>query len=45
MYDALNTKFREMKLRKDPACPTCGEGVKPESIELIDYQQFCNVSL
>jgi len=43
IYDALNSKFREMKLRRDPACPTCGEGVKPESIELIDYQAFCNV--
>lgn len=45
IYDALGAKFREMKLRRDPTCPTCGEGVKPESIELIDYQQFCNVSL
>jgi molybdopterin/thiamine biosynthesis adenylyltransferase/rhodanese-related sulfurtransferase len=44
-YDALATKFREMKLRQDPACPTCGEGVTPESIELIDYQAFCNVSI
>ena len=45
LYDALNSKFREMKLRRDPACPTCGEGVKPESIELIDYQAFCNVQI
>ena len=45
MYDALAAKFREMKLRRDPACPTCGEGVKPESIELIDYQAFCNVQI
>lgn len=45
MYDALATKFREMKLRRDPACPTCGEGVKPESIELIDYQAFCNITI
>jgi molybdopterin/thiamine biosynthesis adenylyltransferase/rhodanese-related sulfurtransferase len=45
MYDALGAKFREMKLRRDPTCPTCGEGVKPESIELIDYQAFCNVTL
>jgi molybdopterin/thiamine biosynthesis adenylyltransferase/rhodanese-related sulfurtransferase len=45
IYDALAAKFREMKLRRDPACPTCGEGVKPESIELIDYQQFCNVTI
>jgi molybdopterin/thiamine biosynthesis adenylyltransferase/rhodanese-related sulfurtransferase len=43
MFDALGLKFREMKLRRDPTCPTCGEGVKPENIELIDYQEFCNV--
>ena len=44
-FDALATKFREMKLRQDPSCPTCGVGVVPENIELIDYQAFCNVSL
>ena len=44
MYDALGTKFREMKLRRDPSCPTCGEGVKPEDIQLIDYEQFCSVN-
>jgi molybdopterin/thiamine biosynthesis adenylyltransferase/rhodanese-related sulfurtransferase len=43
MFDALATRFREMKLRRDPKCPTCGEGVKPEDIQLIDYEQFCNV--
>lgn len=43
MYDALATKFREMKLRRDPRCPTCGEGVDPGKIQLIDYEQFCNV--
>ncbi len=45
MFDALGTKFRELKLRRDPTCPTCGEGVKPENIQLIDYQEFCNVRL
>jgi molybdopterin/thiamine biosynthesis adenylyltransferase/rhodanese-related sulfurtransferase len=45
MFDALGLKFREMKLRRDPTCPTCGEGVKPENIQLIDYQEFCNVRL
>ncbi len=45
MFDALGLKFRELKLRKDPACPTCGEGIKPENIELIDYQEFCNVRI
>jgi molybdopterin/thiamine biosynthesis adenylyltransferase len=44
-FDALATKFREMKLRQDPSCPTCGVGVQPENIELIDYQAFCNVTI
>jgi molybdopterin/thiamine biosynthesis adenylyltransferase/rhodanese-related sulfurtransferase len=43
MYDAMATKFREMKLRRDPKCPTCGEGVDRSKIELIDYEQFCSV--
>jgi molybdopterin/thiamine biosynthesis adenylyltransferase/rhodanese-related sulfurtransferase len=43
MFDALKTKFRELKLRRDPHCPTCGEGVDPAKIELIDYEQFCAV--
>jgi molybdopterin/thiamine biosynthesis adenylyltransferase/rhodanese-related sulfurtransferase len=41
VYDALKTRFRELKLRRDPACPTCGEGVDRAGIELIDYLQFC----
>lgn len=41
VYDALKTKFRELKLRGDSACPTCGEGVDRSKIELIDYVQFC----
>jgi molybdopterin/thiamine biosynthesis adenylyltransferase/rhodanese-related sulfurtransferase len=43
IYDALKTKFRELKLRRDPKCPTCGEGVDRSKIELIDYEQFCAV--
>jgi molybdopterin/thiamine biosynthesis adenylyltransferase/rhodanese-related sulfurtransferase len=43
MYDALGTKFREMKLRRDPTCPTCGDGVDPNKIELIDYEAFCRI--
>ncbi len=41
VYDALRTKFRELKLRRDPNCATCGEGVDRSKIELIDYVQFC----
>jgi molybdopterin/thiamine biosynthesis adenylyltransferase/rhodanese-related sulfurtransferase len=44
MYDALATKFRELKLRRDPNCPTCGEGVDPSKIELIDYEAFCSIN-
>ena len=41
IYDALRMKFRELKLRKDPGCPVCGE--TPTVTELIDYEQFCGV--
>lgn len=40
MYDALTEKFREMKVRRDPACPVCGD--KPTIKELIDYDWFCS---
>lgn len=41
LFDALKMKFREMKLRKDPACPICGDN--PTITELIDYEQFCGI--
>ncbi len=41
VYDALSTKFRELKLRRDPKCPTCGDGIDRAAIPLIDYEQFC----
>ncbi len=41
VYDALKTRFRELKLRRDPACPTCGDGVDRAQIPLIDYAAFC----
>jgi sulfur-carrier protein adenylyltransferase/sulfurtransferase len=41
LYDALGMSFREMKLRKDPNCPVCGED--PTVTELIDYQEFCGI--
>jgi adenylyltransferase/sulfurtransferase len=39
LYDALNMEFRTLKLRKDPACPLCGEN--PTIFDLIDYEDFC----
>jgi adenylyltransferase/sulfurtransferase len=41
LVDALNMRFRELKLRKNPECPVCG--ANPTVTELIDYQQFCGI--
>jgi adenylyltransferase/sulfurtransferase len=41
LFDALKLKFRELKLRKDPDCPLCGE--HPTIHELIDYEAFCGI--
>ena len=41
LYDALGMSFREMKLRKDPDCPVCGQN--PTVTELIDYEEFCGI--
>jgi len=40
LVDALQMKFRTVKLRKDPECPACGTH---EIRELIDYEQFCGI--
>lgn len=42
IYDALQMRFRELKLRRDPECPVCGDN--PTVTELIDYEQFCGVT-
>ncbi len=42
LFDALTLGFRELKLRKDPACTLCG--AHPTQTELIDYEQFCGLS-
>jgi adenylyltransferase/sulfurtransferase len=41
LYDALAMRFRELKLRRNPECPICGD--HPTIHELIDYQQFCGI--
>ena len=41
LYSALDMSFRELKLRRDPKCPICGEN--PTITELIDYQEFCGI--
>lgn len=42
LYDALETRFRELVLRKDPGCPVCGES--PRIRELEDYEVVCGTS-
>src|ERR1043166_7962664 len=41
LYDALAMRFRELKLRRNPECPVCGD--HPTVTKLIDYHQFCGV--
>ncbi|MGQ9879989.1 MAG: molybdopterin-synthase adenylyltransferase MoeB [Armatimonadota bacterium] len=41
LFNALKMQFRELKLRKNPNCPVCGE--HPIIRELIDYEEFCGV--
>src|SRR3989338_6117954 len=42
LYDALKMNFREVKFRRNPKCPVCGDN--PTLKELIDYDAFCGVS-
>ena len=42
LFDALKLRFRELKVRKDPDCPVCGE--HPTVTQLIDYEQFCGIA-
>ena len=41
LFDALAMRFRELKLRKNPECPVCGE--HPTINKLIDYEEFCGI--
>lgn len=40
-YDALQTRFREFKLKRDPECALCGD--HPTITELVDYENFCGI--
>ncbi|HTI50245.1 MAG TPA: molybdopterin-synthase adenylyltransferase MoeB [Planctomycetaceae bacterium] len=41
LVNALDMRFRELKLRKNPDCPVCGKN--PTVTKLIDYEQFCGI--
>ena len=42
LIDALSKTFREVRLKKNPKCPLCGEN--PTVTELIDYDVFCGIA-
>lgn len=41
-FDALQFRFRELKLGRDPACPVCGDDAP--DIQYVDYEHFCGVT-
>jgi len=41
LFDALEMRFRELKLSRDPGCPLCGDS--PTIRALVDYDEFCGV--
>ncbi len=42
LFNAMEMRFREVKLQKDPDCPVCGKN--PTVKELIDYEVFCGLT-
>jgi molybdopterin/thiamine biosynthesis adenylyltransferase len=40
LFDALATEFSEVRLRRDPTCPVCGDS--PTITEYVDYVEFCS---
>ncbi len=43
IFDSLAMEFREVKVRRDPNCPVCGDN--PTVTELIDYEEFCGAPM
>jgi adenylyltransferase/sulfurtransferase len=39
LFDALETQFTEISLRRDPDCPVCGDS--PTITDYVDYVEFC----
>jgi adenylyltransferase/sulfurtransferase len=42
MYDSLAMRFREIRIRRDPDCPLCGE--HPTITELMNYEELCGLA-
>ncbi len=39
LFDALAMSFRELKLRRDPTCPVCGD--EPTIVDLVEQETSC----
>jgi sulfur-carrier protein adenylyltransferase/sulfurtransferase len=42
LFDALAMRFRELKLKRDPACPVCGD--RPSIVALREYEEYCGTA-
>lgn len=42
LFDAMGTRFDEVRIERDPACPICGDD--PTIKELVDYEDFCGIT-
>jgi sulfur-carrier protein adenylyltransferase/sulfurtransferase len=40
-FNTLTMEINDLKLRRDPRCPMCGDN--PTIHELIDYEEFCSL--
>lgn len=43
LYDALSMEFREVKIKKDPSCPVCGEKPTIKELKMVDYENVCGI--
>jgi molybdopterin/thiamine biosynthesis adenylyltransferase/rhodanese-related sulfurtransferase len=41
LFEALATQFTELRVRRDPECPVCGDGVDLDNSEFEDYEALC----
>ena len=48
LYESLGTRFTELKVKRDPECPICGEHAEPipdsELGKFPDYELFCGAA-
>jgi adenylyltransferase/sulfurtransferase len=42
LFDALTMEFRQVRIKRDPNCPVCGDN--PTIKTLIDYDEFCGAT-